>query len=106
MSLNLDPVEITNLILAVAILILGVWVYERKKEIVALCVASGFGLFALSHALVILGYGNLDTVIIPVRVAGYLVVIVGLVVVLLRAERASRVPQRRELQAGESKQTV
>lgn len=106
MPLNLDLIEATNLILAATILILGVWIYERKKETLALYVASGFGLFALSHALTLLGYGDLQTVIIPMRALGYLAIIAGLVLLLLRAEKAPRVPQRAEPKAAESKQAT
>ncbi len=104
MPLDLDPIAATNLILALAILILGVWIYERKKENLALFVATGFGLFAISHALTLLGFGGEQAVIIPIRVLGYLVVVVGLVFLLLRGERVSAATQVKESRAAESKQ--
>lgn len=103
MALDLDPMVATNLILAATILILGVWIYERRKETLAIYVAAGFGLFALSHALTLLGYGSVQTVIIPIRVLGYLAVIAGLIILLLRT---GKVLQRGETKAVESKPVV
>lgn len=103
MVLDLDPIVATNLILAASILILGVWIYERRKETLALFVAAGFGLFAVSHALTFLGYGDLQTVIIPIRALGYLAVIAGLIVLLLRTARVSK---RGEPKPVESRQAV
>ena len=103
-AFDLDPVAATNLILALGILILGVWAYERKKESLALYVALGFGLFAISHALSLLGYGDVQAVIIPIRVLGYLAVISGLLFLLLL--RTVRAPSRGEPKAAEGKQAA
>lgn len=88
MSIVLDPTTILNLILATAIAILGVWVYSSKKERrLSLYVATGFALFAVSHALTLLGYGDVQAAIIPLRALGYLSVFAGLLL-LFRAKVA------------------
>lgn len=84
MPVTVDPVTVTNLVLAAIILVMGLWFYTRTRGSLALFVAVGFGLFGVSHALTILGYGGVDIVIIPIRVLGYLTVIAGLVVAWLR----------------------
>ena len=76
---------------------------RERKEYLALYVAAGFGLFAISHALTLLGYGNVQAMIIPIRVLGYLAVIAGLVFLLLRTGRA---PTRGEPKAAERKQAA
>ena len=94
MALDLNPIDATNLILAVTILILGIRIYEWKKETLALYVAAGFGLFAVSHVLTILGYGDVQALMLPIRVLGYLAVIAGLVVLLLRTGKEPRAEQK------------
>ena len=94
MALDLNPIDATNLILAATILILGIWIYERKKETLALYVAAGFGLFAVSHVLTILGYGDVQALMLPIRVLGYLAVIAGLIILLLRTGKAPRAEQK------------
>lgn len=107
MPLDPNPIAATNLILALAILILGVWAYESKKESLALYVALGFGLFAISHALTLLGYGDVQAVIIPIRVLGYLAVISGLVLLLLlRTGKVSRAQPYGEPKVAERKQAA
>ena len=69
-------ITIVNLILAVIILILGIWAYGKKKAGAALLVGIAFGLFAISHLLTLLGLaGTLNTILIVIRILGYLVAI-------------------------------
>lgn len=73
-----DPTVVLNLIFGVIILILGLWVYRLKKMMLALYVAFGFALFAISHLAILLGTPSSDISIIIIRSLGYLVVIYGL----------------------------
>lgn len=83
-SLILDPVTSLNLVFTSAILILSIWVFKKKGEKLGLNLCIGFGLFALSHALTLLGFGDVKEVILPLRALGYLVIIVGLCISLLK----------------------
>ena len=89
---SVDPVVVMNLVMTLIILVLGVWLYESKKEELGLFVGVGFGILAISHALTLLGYGNVDIVIIPIRAIGYLVIIVGICIRLFRVGQAAAVP--------------
>lgn len=69
-------ITIVNLILAVIILVLGIWAYGKKKAGAALLLGIAFGLFAISHLLTLLGLaGTLNTLLIVIRILGYLVAI-------------------------------
>jgi hypothetical protein len=69
-----------NLIFDLIILCLGVLAYEKtkRKSAIGLCIGIGFAFFAISYVITILGYGSVNAVLIPLRVLGYLSVIVGL----------------------------
>jgi hypothetical protein len=75
----LEPVTVMNLVLALIIFILGIWVYRVKNIVLAVYVAIGFGLFAISHFLVLLGTNSSDISIIIIRALGYLIVIYALI---------------------------
>jgi len=67
-------ITVVNLILAVLILVVGVWAYSKRHTQAALLVGIAFGLFALSHLLTLLGLaGTLSTALIAVRILGYVV---------------------------------
>lgn len=74
----LDPVIVMNLLFDLAILILGIFVYNERKAVLALWVAIGFCFFATSYALTILGLGD-SLILIPLRALGYLSIIAGLI---------------------------
>ncbi|NYB26127.1 MAG: hypothetical protein HVN34_02150 [Methanobacteriaceae archaeon] len=73
-----DPTTLLNLIFAVIILILGIWVYQAKKIALAIFVAIGFGLFAISHLATLLGASSGEISIIVIRTLAYLVIIYAL----------------------------
>jgi hypothetical protein len=91
-------VTVINLILTTVILILGVWAFfKRRSDIaqgtskaiaipeVSLYIGIAFGLFAVSHALTLAGLAeSLQTIIIIIRVIGYLLVMVAPCRVLLK----------------------
>ena len=61
-----------SLICAVAILVLGIWVHGRNRDLAALYIGVGFGLFALSHLLNLVGLTSwLEPLIIVIRLGGY-----------------------------------
>ncbi len=84
-------VTVVNLVLTTVILILGIWAFfKRKSDIasgtskaiaipeVSLYLGIAFGLFAVSHALTLAGLAtSLQTIIIIIRVIGYLLVMVA-----------------------------
>ena len=84
-------VTVVNLVLTTVIFILGIWAFfKRKSDIasgtskaiaipeVSLYLAIAFGLFAVSHALTLAGLAtSLQTIIIIIRVIGYLLVMVA-----------------------------
>lgn len=75
MALVLDPIYIVNLILSITILCLGYWASKRKKINVPLYIGIGFGLFGASHLATILGLkDSLESILIVVRLVGYLIV--------------------------------
>lgn len=74
---------IVNLVLAVIILVMGIWAYRARRAGFALCTGLGFGLFAISHLLTLLGLAvTVNDLLIAVRIIGYLLVIVALYLVL------------------------
>ncbi len=84
-------VTVVNLVLTTVIFILGIWAFfKRKSDIasgtskaiaipeVSLYLGIAFGLFAVSHALTLAGLAtSLQTIIIIIRVIGYLLVMVA-----------------------------
>ena len=61
-----------SLICAVAILVFGIWVHGRNRDLAALYIGVGFALFALSHLLTLVGLGSwLEPLLIVIRLGGY-----------------------------------
>ncbi len=74
-----DPITALNLVLTVVIFFLGVALYLRKKNAIALYIGIAFGLFALSHLATLLGLAATLTVpLIVLRALAYIVVILAL----------------------------
>ena len=72
----MTEITIVNLILAIIILVLGIWAYGKKKVDAALFVGVSFGLFAISHLLTLVGLsGKLNALLIVIRILGYLTAI-------------------------------
>jgi hypothetical protein len=84
MAIVWDPVAITNLVFDLVILCLGIYAYNRKKSVIGLYVGAAFGLFAISYVTTILGYGSATAVLVPLRILGYLCVIIGLILLIRR----------------------
>jgi hypothetical protein len=74
-----------NLVLCIVILALGIWAYVKKKWDVPFYIGIAFGLFGVSHALKIAGLADsLATLLVAVRVIGYLLVVVALCRILMK----------------------
>lgn len=82
MTLVFDPITVLNLAFDLVILGLGVYAYARARATVGGLVALGFGFFGVTYVLTILGYGSATTVLLPLRVLGYISVIAGLALLL------------------------
>jgi hypothetical protein len=76
MAFTYDP--FVNLVLTVIILVLGVWGYRKSGRITEALVGGAFGIFALSHLLVILGVGSGNLFVVGIRIFAYLVMIYAL----------------------------
>ncbi len=73
-----DVTTSLNFIFGIIIVILGLWVYKRKQYVLALYIALGFGIFALSHLEVMMGLSSSDVTVTFIRSLGYLVIIYAL----------------------------
>jgi len=79
----MDPIILVNLILCVAIVVMGVWEYIRTKSRVELYVGTAFGLFGVSHLLTLLGLAaGLTLPLIIIRLLAYLIVIYALYIAI------------------------
>ena len=75
----LETTVLMNFIFSLIIAILGYWVYQSKKIVLALYVALTFILFTISHLAILLGTSSTDLSIIVIRALGYLVLIYALI---------------------------
>jgi hypothetical protein len=72
----MELVHVVNLLLCLAIVVLGVMGYRKSRHRLPLSLAAVFGLFALSHGLVLSGLlPDMGVIIISLRVAAYSLVI-------------------------------
>jgi len=75
----LDPITAVNFVLTIVIFALGVALYGRKKNVMALYIGIAFGLFAISHLATLLGLAaSLVVPLIVVRTVAYIIVILAL----------------------------
>jgi membrane associated rhomboid family serine protease len=75
-----DPITTMNLALCIVIVALAVAAYNKKKNAIALYIGAAFGLFGLSHLIVLLEFsgGTITTVLAIIRTIAYLIVIFAL----------------------------
>jgi glycerol-3-phosphate dehydrogenase len=74
-----DPITAVNLVLTIIIFVLGVALYGRKKNVMALYIGIAFGLFAISHLATLLDLAaSLTVPLIAVRAIAYIIVILAL----------------------------
>jgi hypothetical protein len=71
-----DPILTMNLLFCIIILVLGSWIYKKKKDYVFFSIGIAFGLFGVSHFLNLLNLGkSLEIPLIVIRSIGYLLVV-------------------------------
>ncbi len=79
MALDLDPIYLVNLLLAVVIVAIGFASYRLNKNKISLYIAIGFLGFAVSHLAIVLGFrGAVESYLIVVRILAYIVILFGL----------------------------
>jgi len=79
MTFILDPIYLTNLILCVIILVLGIVGYRNSGDMTPLFIGIAFGLFGVSHLLTLLNLKDTLTVfLIVIRTIAYVMVAVTL----------------------------
>jgi hypothetical protein len=73
------------------IFILASWGYKIRRDIVPLLVGIAFGLFGISHFFKILDLDiDLANILIAIRVLGYLLVVLALIMRLRRGSPTAR----------------
>ncbi len=76
MAFEWDPVLFVNLVLCIAIVILGVLCAKKSGEFLPLYIGAAFGLFGVSHAATLAGFKVPLTIpLIVVRTVDYLLVV-------------------------------
>lgn len=76
MTFVYDPVVVVNLILCIAILVVGLVGWRRSGSDIPLYIGLAFGLFGFSHLMTLLGQADsLKTALIVVRSGAYLIVL-------------------------------
>jgi len=79
LAFNWDPITTVNLILCIAIVLLGYWGYQKTRNSISLYVGIAFGLFGISHLATILGQrAALEDILLVIRLLAYLLVIFAL----------------------------
>jgi hypothetical protein len=79
-AIEWDPVTLANLLLCIAIVLLGILCWKRSRDLLPLWIAAGFGLFGISHAATLLGFREALTLpLLLIRTLAYLTVIYALV---------------------------
>lgn len=85
MVLVYDPISIVNLVLCIAIVVLGLLGYRRKNSTVALYIGIAFALFGISHLVTLLGYRDLlEPGLIWIRTLAYMIIGFALMTILVR----------------------
>jgi hypothetical protein len=80
-----DPIVVINLVLCIAILVMGIIENSRSRTHLPLYVGIAFGLFGISHLMTLLGLAaKLSAVLIVIRILAYAVVIYSLYLLLGR----------------------
>lgn len=84
----MNPVTIINLILCIVILVMGIIENSRTRTHLPLYVAIAFGLFGLSHLMVLLGMeGTLAIIMVVIRLVAYLLVIYSLYLLIAKKSK-------------------
>jgi len=76
----MDYITLVNLIFSITILFLGIKKYKETGAKAFLFIALGFLMYGISHFSLLIGLGGAKEVLIAVRNAGYVLVIIGLLI--------------------------
>ncbi|MDD1693224.1 MAG: hypothetical protein LUQ71_00720 [Methanoregula sp.] len=79
MALEWDPILFVNLLLCIAIVILGYLCFRKSGELLPVFIGAAFGLFGISHAATLAGFKIPLTIpLIIIRTLAYVLVIIAL----------------------------
>ena len=79
MALVWDPILFVNLVLCIAIVVLGYLCFRKSGEMLPAIIGTAFGLFGISHAAGLAGFSTSLTIpLIIIRTLAYLLVIIAL----------------------------
>lgn len=79
-----DSITFLNLILCIAIVVLGYTGYQRKGSTIALYIGIAFGLFGISHLVFLLGYRDvLEIILMWIRTLAYFIVAVAVMKIFM-----------------------
>lgn len=79
MALEWDPILFVNLLLCIAIVVLGFLCFRKSGEMLPAFIGAAFGLFGISHAATLAGLKVPLTVpLIIIRTLAYLLVLIAL----------------------------
>ncbi|HEX3000777.1 MAG TPA: PAS domain S-box protein, partial [Methanoregula sp.] len=98
---TLDPVTLINLILSITIVVVAVWGYSRLKNITPLYIGAAYVLFSTSHAILLFKVTEVpQSLLIAIRLCGYLLVIFGLYAILKLVMELQQAQERIESRKG------
>jgi len=75
-----DIITLVNLIFSITILFLGIKKYKETGAKAFIFIALGFLMYGISHFALLMGWGGAKEALVAVRSAGYVLVIIGLLV--------------------------
>ena len=76
MTWSYDPMAVVNLILSIAILIIGCWDYAKTKKQTPFFIGVAFGLFSLFHIITFFGIArDYQATLVLTQIFGYLIVL-------------------------------
>lgn len=82
MAMIFDAVTVLNLLFCIIIVGLGYWAYRYKGVRFALYIAISFGLFAITHIAILMGFKSSGVPILVIRSLAYLVIIYALYLIV------------------------
>lgn len=83
----MDPIAAINLLLCIIILVMGIIENSRSKTHLPLYVGIAFGLFGVSHLMMLLGLAlAFSAFLIAIRLAAYALIIYSLYLLIARKQ--------------------
>jgi len=76
----MDYITLVNLVFSITIVFLGIKKYRETGAKAFIFIALGFLMYGISHFSLLMGLGVAKEVLVTVRTAGYVLVIIGLLV--------------------------